>query len=173
MNLRILISASVLLCGSTLPALADCPSESLVMGAGKAFTSASRSGSATAFLSAAARYADTRGIALSALGPHRKKLSKAQEAEYIRLAQSFMGRFMARNASRFNASGMKITTCSGNIVSASANGGRKIMFRVSGGRVQDVNVSSVWLAGQLRSSIIGVLNKNGGDIDALLTYLRG
>lgn len=154
------------------PVAAACPSESLVMGAGKAFTSASKSGSASAFLNAASRYADTRGIVMSALGPHRKKLSKAQEGEYVRLAQGFMGRFMSQYSSRFNASGMKITTCSGNLVTATANGGRKIIFRVGGGRVQDVNVSSVWLAGQMRSTFVGVLNRNNGDMQALFSYLR-
>jgi phospholipid transport system substrate-binding protein len=154
-------------------AFADCAAESLVMGAGKAFASASRSGSASAFLSAASRYADTRSIALSALGPHRKKLTKAQEGEYVRLAQNFMGEFMAKYSGKFNTAGMKITTCSGNIVTATANGGRKVIFRVGGGRVQDVNVSSVWLAGQMRSTFVGVLNRNNGDISALLEYLRG
>jgi ABC-type transporter MlaC component len=152
--------------------VAACPSEGLVMGAGKAFTSASRSGSASAFLSAASRYADTRSIALSALGPHRKKLTKAQEGEYVRLAQGFMGEFMARYASRFNVSGMKITTCKGSVVTATTANGNKIIFRVGGGRVQDVNVSSVWLAGQMRSTFVGVLNRNDGDMKALFSYLR-
>ncbi len=168
----------ILLFGATLaltiPTFASaCPSEGLVMGAGKAFTSASKSGSAQAFLSAASRYADTRGMVMSALGPHRKKLSKAQEAEYVRLAQGFMGRFMAQYSSRFNVAGMKVTTCNGNLVTVAATGGRKIIFRVGGGRVQDVNVSSVWLAGQMRSTFVGVLNRNNGDIKALLKYLRG
>jgi hypothetical protein len=163
-------TAGFLVCLS-LP-VAACPSEDLVMGAGKAFTSASRSGSATAFTNAATRYADTRSIALSALGPHRKKLSKAQEAEYIRLAQSFMGEFMARYSSRFNTTGMKITACRGNMVTATTSSGKKIMFRVGGGRLQDVNVSSVWLAGQMRSAISGVLNRNNGDMQALFRYLR-
>jgi ABC-type transporter MlaC component len=154
-------------------AKAACPAESLVMGAGRAFTSASKSGSAAAFMSAASRYADTRSIALSALGPHRKKLNKAQETEYLRLAQTFMGKFMSQYSSKFNTAGMKITTCSGNVVTATAAGGRKIVFRVGGGRVQDVNVSSVWLAGQMRSTFVGVLNRNNGDIKALLDYLRG
>jgi ABC-type transporter MlaC component len=153
-------------------AAAGCPSEGLVLGAGKAFTAASKSGSASAFLGAASRYADTRGIALSALGPHRKKLSKAQEGEYVRLAQNFMGKFMARYSSNFNTSGLKITTCSGNVVTATASSGKKIMFRVGGGRVQDVNVSSVWLAGQMRSTFVGVINRNNGDMAALMDYLR-
>lgn len=151
----------------------SCPSEGVVMSAGKAFTVASQSGSPKAFLSAASRHADVRAIALFALGPHRKKLSRAQEGEYLRLAQAFMGRFMARYASRFNAAGMKIVSCSGNTITVSANGGRKIIFRVDGGRVRDVNVSSVWLAGQMRSTFVRVINRNNGDVTALLKYLRG
>jgi ABC-type transporter MlaC component len=173
MTYRSLLFAVAFFVATPLAAMAACPSEALVMGAGKAFTSAARSGSASAFMFAASRYANTRSIALSALGPHRKKLSKAQEAEYVRLAQGFMGKFMAKNASRFNASGMKVTTCSGNLVTATMGGGRKIMFRVGGGRVQDVNVSSIWLVGQMRTTFVGVLNRNNGDINALFKYLRG
>lgn len=149
-----------------------CAGEAVAMAAGKAFTAAAKTGSGTAFLNAASRYADVRGIAASALGPYRKKLTKAQEAEYFRLAPAFMGGFMARYASRFNASGMKVTTCSGSTVTATTNGGRKIIFRVSGGRVRDVNVSSVWLAGQMRSTFVSVIKRNGGDVNALLRYLR-
>ncbi len=156
---------------STSAAL-SCAGESVALGAGRAFTAASKSGSATAFLNAASRYADVRGIAASALGPHRKKLTKAQEAEYFRLAPVFMGKFMARYASRFNATGMKVTTCSGGTVTATTNGGRKIIFRVAGGRVRDVNVGSIWLGGQMRSTFVSVINRNGGDVNALLKYLR-
>ena len=173
MHKTCLIAAAVVLMTAGTMAKAACPSEGLVLNVGKAFTAASRSGSAGAFSNAASRFADTRSIALSALGPHRKKLSKAQEGEYVRAAQGYMGRFMARYASRFNASGMKITNCSGNVVTATANGGRKIVFRVGGGRLQDVNVSSVWLASQMRSSFVGYLNRNNGDINALINHLRG
>jgi phospholipid transport system substrate-binding protein len=156
------------------PAMA-CDAEGFVLNAGKAFTSASRRGSPAAFVSAASNYTDMRGIALFALGPHRKKLTPGKEGEFVRLAQGYMGRFMARYASRFNASGMQITSCSGNIVNAQA-GGRKIIFRVTrrggGYRLEDVNVSSVWLAGQMRSSFTGVINRNGGDINALWDYLK-
>ncbi len=154
-----------------------CPAGGFVINAGQAFAAASRQGSASAFINAASRYADTRSIALSALGIHRKKLSRADEGEYVRLAQSFMGRFMARHASKFNVSGLKVITCSANIVSASSSSGKKVIFRVGKGRggyrVQDVNVSSIWLAGQMRTTFVGVLNRNNGDISALMKYLRG
>lgn len=155
------------------PTALACAGEKVALSAGKAFTNASQSGSAAAFTSAASRFTDMRGIAMFALGPHRKKLTKAQEGQYLRLAQSFMGRFMVKYADRFNASGLKVTGCSGNTVTATTASGKKIMFRVNGGRVQDVNVASVWLASQMRSTFVGVINRNNGDIAALLKYLQG
>ena len=83
-------------------AASNCPAGGFVLNAGQAFAAASRQGSASAFIGAASRYADTRSIALSALGIHRKKLSRADEGEYVRLAQSFMGRFLARYGNNFN-----------------------------------------------------------------------
>jgi phospholipid transport system substrate-binding protein len=152
-----------------------CDAENFVLSAGRAFTVASHRGSPSAFSSAASSYADMRSIALFALGPHRKKLPPSKEGEFVRMAQGFMGRFMSRYASRFDAAGMHITSCSGNIVNAQA-GGRKLIFRVAkrgGGYVlQDVNVSSIWLAGQMRSTFTGVINRNGGDFNALWDYLK-
>lgn len=153
-----------------------CDAENFVLSAGRAFTAASHRGSPTAFTNAASNFADVRGIALFALGPHRKKIPPGKEGEFVRLAQSFMGRFMSRYASRFNAAGMQVTSCSGNVINAQA-GGRKLIFRVvkrGGGFVlQDVNVSSIWLAGQMRSTFTGVINRNGGDFNALWRYLKG
>jgi ABC-type transporter MlaC component len=37
--------------------------------------------------------------------------------------------------------------------------------------VRDVNFSSVWLAQQLRTTFVGVVNRNGGNIKALYSYL--
>ena len=152
-----------------------CDAEKFVLSAGRAFTIASHRGSASAFSSAASNYADMRSIALFALGPHRNKLPPSKEDQFVRDAQAFMGRFMARYASRFNAAGLQITSCSGNIINARA-GGRKLAFRVArrgGGFIlQDVNVSSIWLAGQMRTTFTGVINRNGGDINALWDYLK-
>jgi ABC-type transporter MlaC component len=69
-----------------------------------------------------------------------------------------------------------VVSCSGNTVNASMDGGKRLMFRVSGGkggyRVLDVNASSIWLAGQMRSTFVSVINRNHGDINALLNYLQ-
>jgi phospholipid transport system substrate-binding protein len=177
MKFRHALVAAVLTFGfSATSAQSKCEAEAFVQSAGNAFLSAARAGSPQAFTSAASRFADLRGIALFALGQHRKSLPKGREAEYVSLARTYMGGFMAKYADRFSGTGLKVVSCSGNTVNASTAAGKKLMFRVSGGkgkyRVQDVNVSSVWLAGQMRSTFVGVINRNNGDINALFTYLR-
>lgn len=159
------------------PSLAsNCPAEGFVLSAGNAFLAAARNGSPSAFTSAASRYADLRAITLFALGPHRKSLPKGKEAEYVGLAKAYMGAFMSKHAAKFAGSGLKVTTCSGNTVNATMASGKKLIFRVSGSkghyRVQDVNAASIWLAGQMRTTFVGVINRNNGDINALLKYLR-
>jgi hypothetical protein len=154
--------------GVVAPAVGACPGEGVALNAGRAFTVAAQTGSAGAFLNAANRYADVRAIAISALGPHSKAMTGIQEEEYLMLARLFM----AKHAGRFNAAGMKVVSCSGTTITATANGGRKIIFRVAGGRVRDVNVSSVWLAGQMRAKFVGVIKRNNGNVEALLDYLR-
>ena len=61
-------------------------------------------------------------------------------------------------------------------VSTRMSNGKKIIFKLyrskRGFLVRDVNVSSVWLAQQLRSTFVGVIRRNDGDINALFDYLR-
>ncbi len=175
-SIRMSAVAMALLLGTAAGAQAECPAEGFVLSAGNAFLAAARNGSPSAFTSAAARYADLRSIAMFALGPHRKSLPKAKEAEYVGLAKAYMGQFMSRHAAKFSGSGLKVTTCSGNTVNASTAAGKKLIFRVSGGkgryRVQDVNAASIWLAGQMRTTFVSVINRNHGDVNALLKFLR-
>jgi phospholipid transport system substrate-binding protein len=172
-----LLAASLALALTTATPLLACEAEGFVKNAGNAFLSAARKGTPGAFSGAASRYADLRAIAMFALGPHRKQLSRAQETHYVDLARLYMGRFMADNASRLTGTGFKITGCSGSSISASTAAGKKLIFRVSktrsGYRVRDLNVANIWLAQQLRSKFVGVINRNGGDIDALFVYLQG
>ncbi len=116
-----------------------------------------------------------------ALGPHRSKLPQSSKAEYVNLTKQFIGRLMAENSSRFTASNLAITSCAsqGNDVTVGTrlSGGQKVTFKLhkarSGYLVRDVNVSSVWLAQQLRTTFTGVLRRNNGNMDALFRYLRG
>lgn len=140
---------------------------------------AANNASPQAFSSAASRFADLRGISLFALGQYRRDLPRAREAEYVSQARDFMGRFMAQYASKFSGTRVDITSCvpdtSGLIVSAKMAGGQTLTFRLrgSGGsyRVEDMSVSSIWLAQAMRSKFTGVISDNGGDVGALIDWL--
>ena len=95
--LRVSAMVLALFTGATL-AQADCPAEGFVLSAGNAFLAAARNGSPAAFTSAAARFADLRSIAMFALGPHRKSLPKAKEAEYVALARAYILQAIAAGA---------------------------------------------------------------------------
>jgi ABC-type transporter MlaC component len=172
----------ILLLGGCLPTTAAgaCEASAFITNAGNAFMGAARVHTASAFSGVTARYTDLRGISMFALGPHRGLLSKSREAEYLSLTRGFIGRFMMKHSSRFSGTGMTIKDCvtSSNALTVSTrmSNGKKIIFRLHrskrGFLVRDVNVSSVWLAQQLRSTFAGVINRNGGDINALFAYLR-
>lgn len=177
-----LVFLFILLLGGCLPSAAAgaCEASAFIINAGKAFMGAARVRSASAFSGVTARYTDLRGISMFALGPHRRLLSQSREAEYLTLTRRFIGRFMVRYSGRFSGSGMTIKDCvtstNSLTVSTRLSNGKKIIFKLHrskrGFLVRDVNVSSVWLAQQLRSTFVGVINRNGGDINALFAYLR-
>jgi phospholipid transport system substrate-binding protein len=156
-----------------------CEASAFITNAGNAFLGAARSHSASAFSGVAARYTDLNGIAMFALGPNRKLLSKSQETQYLSLTRSFIGRFMARNSGSLTGGNLKVVDCSGPNTAMTVNtqlsNGKKVVFKVyktrRGYLVRDVNVSSVWLAQQLRSNFTGVIRRNNGRISALFEYL--
>lgn len=172
--------AALLLLPVAATAKAGCPAEPFVQSAGAAMMGAARKRSPAAFSGVASRYTDLHAIAIFALGQHRSSLSKAKEAEYVALTRGFVGRFMAKYADRFDGRGMSVTECTASgkavTVAAKLSGGQKVVFKLnrtrSGYKVRDLNVSSVWLAQQLRSTFVGVIRRNGGDVAALFRYLR-
>jgi phospholipid transport system substrate-binding protein len=152
--------------------LAACPAEGLINAAGHAFMSAARSGQPNAFSNAANRYADVNGLALFALGPYRKNLPPNRKAEYVSLTRKFVGSFMAQYASRFSGTGITITNCVGNLITTKLSTGQGLTFRLRGAhRIEDVNVSGIWLAQTLRSRFVGVIRSNNGDVGALMSWL--
>jgi ABC-type transporter MlaC component len=179
---RWLVFLFILLLGACLSSATAkaCEASAFITNAGNAFMGAARVHSASAFSGATSRYTDLRGISMFALGPHRKLLGKAREAEYLALTRTFIGSFLAKYSNRFSGSGMTIKDCVSSThaltVSTRLSNGKKIIFKLyktrRGFLVRDVNVSSVWLAQQLRSTFVGVIRRNGGDINALFKYLR-
>lgn len=158
---------------STLPSLAACPGAGIVNNAGQAFMNAAGNGSEAAFASALSRYTDVNAVAISALGQYRKDLPAARRGEYLRNAKRYMARFLLDNSRSFRSSrDLTIEKCNSNIVETSLGGRSRMLWRISGGRIQDVRVSGVWLALQLRSKFTGIVRRNNGDIGALIAYLR-
>ena len=151
---------------------ADCPAEGMVQDAADAFAKASRSHSANAFATSAARFTDMRALALFALGPYRSQLPVGMESRYVSLAKIFMGHFMAQYAGRIGDSALTIVTCSPKFISARM-GGNSILFNLAGGRITDVTVSGVSIAHAMREKFVGIITNNGGDVKALISYLEG
>jgi len=161
-------------------AATGCDAEAFVNTAGLAMIRAARQKSATALAGVASRYGDLHSLAMFALGPHRKKLLKSREGEYVSLTRAFIGRFLAKYSGRFSATSLSVASCTGEAktptVTAKLSSGQKMVFRLyktrKGYMVRDVNVSSVWLGQQMKSTFAGVLNRNGGNMDALFAYLK-
>ena len=156
-----------------------CPAESFVQSAGEAFMSAARRGTGAAFSSAASRYADLHGLALFALGSYRNKLPKSRETEYVARTRSFMGNFMAEYGSKFAGDSIAITSCNespaGLTVGTKLSTGQVITFKLrkagASYRVQDVSVSSIWLAQTMKNKFTRVIRENNDDVGALINYL--
>ncbi len=155
-----------------------CSGKALVTRAGAAFTAAARSRSASAFAGALRSHANMPSIALFALGKYRRKLPSNRKAEYVRLTSSYVARTLADFSRKFRASEVKIVNCRGNKVETKLIqlGGRppqRVVWRVSGGKVADVNVQNVWLAQLLRNNFTSVIQKGGGNINVLFSHLGG
>jgi phospholipid transport system substrate-binding protein len=59
---------------------------------------------------------------------------------------------------------------------SSANGDRPVTWRLvkrgGGYRIFDVNVEGIWLASTQKTNFTSVLQKNNGNVDALIAYLK-
>jgi ABC-type transporter MlaC component len=152
-------------------ALAGCNGEGVVKSAAASFIAAKRAGSADAFGNAVAKYADITQLAMNALGPYRKELPADRTAEYISKTKKYIGRFLLRHADRVAQPNLKVESCAGDLVKTSA-GSTKLVWRVSGGKIRDVQASGIWLANQMRSKFVAEIRRGGHDkIDALFNFL--
>ena len=153
---------------------ASCPGAGAVTNAAAAFMNAARVGSPGAFSSALARHADVRSAALFALGQYRKDLPRGRQGQYVSDTQAFMARFLQRYSRPFKSTrDLQIESCRGNLIETSLEGRSRMVWRVGGGRIKDVQVSGVWLSLQLRSKFTGIIRRNNGNVEALLDYLDG
>jgi ABC-type transporter MlaC component len=168
------IAASILAVTSFAPPVkaANCPAADTVRKAARAFMAAARDGSKSAFASVLSRYTNVEALATFALGKYRAKLPAARRAEYVRNAYNYMSQALADNARSVEGrSDLQIESCRGHLVETSFSGGSGMVWRVSGGQVEDVRVSGVWLALQLRQKFTGIIRQNHDDVRSLLDFL--
>ena len=150
---------------------ASCGGEGVVKAAAASFVAAKQAGTSEAFANAVAKYADITALALAALGPYRKELPAERQGEYVAKTKAYIGRFLLRHASLVGQSNLKIDSCAGDLVKTSA-GSSKLVWRVSGGRIRDVQASGIWLANQMRAKFVSEIRRGGHDkIDALFRFL--
>ena len=83
-----------------------------------------------------------------------------------------MSEFLADNAGSFEGmSDLQIQSCRGHLVETSFSGGSGIVWRISGGHVEDMRVSGVWLALELRQKFTDIIRQNHDDFISLLDFL--
>jgi phospholipid transport system substrate-binding protein len=169
--------------GSTT-AFASAAAETFVSSVGNSVLAAARSNSVDQFRALLKANADLPTIAIYSLGPYRKNLPKNMEAQYFSLVENYISKVFASHAK--SLAGTKLTVIGSSdagdstlVRSEIAFGGSRsipvtwrLIKRGGGYRVFDINVDGVWLASTQKTNFTSVLKKSGGDITALLAYLK-
>jgi ABC-type transporter MlaC component len=161
---------------ASAPARAQsCPGLRVVQSAAAAFNQAAANGSPQAFAAVVDRHADVAQLAMFALGPYRRALPKARRGEYVQLTRQFIGRFLAQSARSFAGARLQVVGCSsdsGYVYIDTRVAGQRVIWRLKGKRIIDMNVGGIWLLPQMRSNFVVVIRRGNGDPAALLDYLR-
>ncbi len=153
----------------------SCPGEEAVHAAATSLNQAAAAGSPEAFAAAVEQHTDVSQVAMFALGPYRNALPEARRGEYVQLTRAFLGRFLAERAGSLAGAQLQILGCSqdsGYTYIDSRVAGERLVWRLEGGRIIDVNLGGVWLLPQMRSNFVAVIQRGNGDPAALLDYLR-
>ena len=176
-RLALLITVAVLAAIlAAAPARAEsCPGDKAVQAAVASLGQAASSGAPQAFAAVFDRHADVSEVAMFALGPYRKALPADRRGEYVELTRAFLGRFLAERAGNLAGAQLKVTDCSsdsGYTYIDSQVAGQRVVWRLEGERIVDVNFGGVWLLPQMRSNFVSVIERGNGDPAALIEYLR-
>lgn len=154
----------------------SCPDADLVQAAASSLNQAASTHSPQAYAAVVDRFANVPSLAMFALGPFQSALPASQRDEYVQLTRDYIGRMLAQQAGSLAGSEVVIQNCYTQGQHAFVDtsvAGRRVVWRVGDGHIADVNVGGMWLAPQLRSNFVSVLQRGNGDIAALLSYLRG
>jgi len=150
-----------------------CAQAAKVEQAARSFIAAARKGSPGAFRRALQRHLAMRRIAMFALGRHGRHMDAAHRRRYLELTTQYIARQLAAQSSTFRNARVEITGCRGNVVEGRIlPQGRRIKWRLSRGRIVDVNLDGIWLALALRDHYRSLLRRSNGDVKTFLAMLR-
>jgi phospholipid transport system substrate-binding protein len=129
--------------------------------------------------------ADIPSIGTFALGKYAKQLPSSRRSEYFSLVEKFVTKVFLSRMTRAAVNTVEVkgsqTFGKDEVVTtnvAFTDGRPDLVFkwrvrRKGGGyKVVDISVAGVWLAVEQRSTFVSVINQAGGDVGALLSYLR-
>jgi len=136
------------------------------------------------FLALLTRSANMNAIARFALGKYLRKMPKSMQSEYYRLVLDYIAGLFVYYRKDLAGKDVRVrkTVRRGKWVTVSTDliypDGRTspVKWRVYAGggryRVGDVNIQGIWLSLRMRDKFVSILNRNRGDFNALLKYLR-
>ncbi len=151
----------------------SCAGAPVVQSASRSFMAAARRGSAGAFSRALSRHVHLKRLALFALGRYRRKMSASQRRAYLRLLPAYVARKLSRYSGGFGGGAVEVVKCRRNVVETRLKpGGGRVLWRLSGRRIVDVNIHNMWLGMLLRDHVRDLIRSVGGDISAFLARLR-
>lgn len=153
----------------------SCPGDHVVQAAAASLQQAAASGSPQAFAAVVDQHTDVSQMAMFALGPYRQALAGAQRSEYVQLTRQFLGQYLAKRAGSLAGAQLQIVGCSsesGYTYIDTRLGGQRVIWRLEGDRIIDVNAGGIWLMSQMRSNFVSVIKRGNGDPAALIDYLR-
>ena len=150
---------------------ASCPAAPRVILAARDFMRAGKSGSPAALARALNRHVHMHRVMMFALGRHARRLSPAQKAIYIRRATRYASRQLARVGRGVKAGKVEIISCRGGRV-ATRVGPNKVIWKIRGGRIVDVNFRGMWMAQVLRSQFRRMLREANNNMETFIARLN-
>ncbi len=169
------VLALLMLAMANVPAEAarSCAGAPAVQKASQGFLVAARSKSPAAFSRALRRHVDIRRIAFYALGRYRRKLPRSQYGRFVTLTQQYIARKLAKFSGGIRGGAVEVVRCRRNVVETRIKPrGDRVLWRMSGRRIVDVNISNMWLGQVLRDHFANLIRSTGGDMNAFLARLK-
>ena len=154
-------------------ARANCAAGVRVQKAAHDFMRAGRGGSRAALRRVLNRHVDMRSVMNFALGRSIRKLKGAQRTQYYRRANAYAVRKLAQLAGYVHGRRVEVLRCNaGRVVTKLLPQGEKVIWKLRGGRIVDVNVRGVWVAQMLRSQFRRILRESDNNMQVFLARLN-